>query len=62
MSSLTVSGTTSGEQEPPAEHAVGLGLYLTDRNLTIVACITYAVQLYCEKKISSGKEILLKVF
>lgn len=50
MSSLTVSGTTSGEQEPPAEHAVGLGLYLTDRNLTIVACITYAVQLYCEKK------------
>lgn len=54
MSSLTISGITSGAQEPPAEHAVGLGLYLTNRRPTIVAYITYAAQLHCEKKNVKG--------
>lgn len=51
MSSLTISGITSGDRGPPAEHAVDLGLYLTSRNPTMVAYITYAAQLHCEKKI-----------
>lgn len=62
MSSLTISGITSGEQGPPAEQAVGLGLYLTNRNPTIVACITYAVQLYCEKNHEGVRKYSSKYF